>query len=69
MLIKDLELMEKIVRKHNNLSWIGWDVVDRKRSDSGKTSVDGVRVHDKWYLQRVYRLNKKGWDIPNKYRV
>lgn len=69
MLIKDLDLMEKIVQKHNNLSWIGWDVVDRKRSDSGRTSVDGIRVNEKWYLQRIYRLNKKGWDIPNKYRV
>ena len=69
MLIKDLELMEKIVKKYNNLDWIGWDVVDRKRSDSGRTSVDGVRVNNKWYLQRIYRLNKKGWDIPNKYRV
>lgn len=69
MLIKDLNLMEKIVKKYNNLSWIGWDVVDRKRSDSGRTSVDGVRVDDKWYLQRVYRVDKKGWDIPNKYRL
>lgn len=69
MLIKDLNLMEKIVKKYNNLSWIGWDVVDRKRSDSGRTSVDGIRVNDKWYLQRVYRLDKKGWDIPNKYRL
>lgn len=69
MFIKDLALMEKIVKKYNNLDWIGWDVVDRKRSDSGRTSVDGVRVNDKWYLQRIYRLNNKGWDIPNKYRV
>ena len=60
--------MEKIVKKYNNLDWIGWDVVDRKRSDSGRTSVDGVRINDKWYLQRIYRLDKKGWDIPNKYR-
>lgn len=69
MFIKDLALMEKIVKKYNNLDWIGWDVVDRKRSDAGRTSVDGVRVNDKWYLQRIYRLNNKGWDIPNKYKV
>lgn len=68
MLIKDLNLMEKIVKKNNNLSWIGWNVADRKRSDSARTSVDGVRVDGKWYLQRIYTLNEKGWDIPNKYR-
>lgn len=68
MLIKDLNLMEKIVKKNHNLSWIGWDVADRKRSDSGRTSVDGIRVDGKWYLQRIYKLSEKGWDIPNKYR-
>ena len=68
MLIKDLDTMEKIVKKYNNLSWVGWDVADRKRSESGRTSVDGIRIDDKWYLQRLYRIDKKGWDIPNKYR-
>lgn len=69
MIIKDLGLMEKIVKRHNNLDWVGWDVVDRKRSDAARTSVDGVRVNEKWYLQRTYSLNRNGWDIPNKYRV
>mgnify|MGYP003349429602 CR=1 FL=1 len=68
MIINNLEIMEKIVKKHNNLSWIGWDVVDRKRTDVAKTSPDGVRVKDKWYLQRVYPVTRNGWDIPNKYR-
>lgn len=61
--------MEKIVKKNHNLSWIGWDVADRKRSDLARTSADGVRVGDKWYLQRVYTLTHNGWDIPNKYKA
>lgn len=68
MIIKSLDQMEKIVKQNNNLSWIGWDVVDRKRSESGRTSVDGVRVDGVWYLQRIYPVNRQGWDIPNKYR-
>jgi len=60
--------MEKIVAKNNNLSWVGWDVVDRKRSESGRTSVNGVRVNGLWYLQRIYPVGTNGWDIPNKYR-
>lgn len=68
MIINSLEKMEKIVSKNSNLSWIGWDVVDRKRSESGRTSVSGVRVDGVWYLQRIYAVGKNGWDIPNKYR-
>ena len=68
MIIKSLEKMEKIVKQYPNLSWNGWDVVDRKRSDSGRTSISGVRVNNEWYLQRVYSVTREGWDIPNKYR-
>ena len=69
MIIDKLETMEKIVRKNNNLHWIGWDVAERKRSDIARTSVDGVRVGENWYLQRTYTLNQNGWDIPSKYKV
>jgi hypothetical protein len=68
MIIKNLEQMEKIVSKNSNLSWVGWDVVDRKRSDGARTSLDGVRVNGLWYLQRVYPVTRQGWDIPNKYK-
>ncbi len=67
MIVKSLEQMEKIVRKHKELKWVGWDVVERKRSDLGRTSVNGVRVKDIWYIQKVFTLDRKGWDIPNKY--
>jgi GTP cyclohydrolase FolE2 len=69
MIITNLEKMEKIVSRNRNLSWIGWDIADRKRSDSGRTSVSGVRIKGEWYLQRIYPVTKQGWDIPNKYKV
>jgi len=68
MIIKSLEKMEKIVAKNKNLSWVGWDVVDRKRSESGRTAVSGVRVDGVWYLQRTYPVTANGWDIPYKYK-
>lgn len=67
MIIKSLSHMEQIVKKNKELSWIGWDVVERKRSDIAKTSVSGVRVKDFWYIQKVFAVNRNGWDIPNKY--
>lgn len=69
MIITSLEKMEKIVSKNSNLSWVGWDVVDRKKSESGRTSTSGVRVNGQWYLQRTYPISRNGWDIPNRYKV
>ncbi len=68
MIINDLDRMEKIVARNNNLSWVGWDVADRKRSEAGRTAVNGVRVNGVWYLQRIYQVTRNGWDIPNKYK-
>ena len=69
MVVKNLEQMEKVVAKNHNLSWVGWDVVDRKRSESARTAVNGVRVNGVWYFQRIYPVTRNGWDIPNKYKV
>jgi hypothetical protein len=44
--------MEKIVSKNKELDWVGWDVVERKRSDLARTSPSGVRVKNAWYLQK-----------------
>jgi hypothetical protein len=68
MIVTNLEKMEKIVARNNNLSWLGWDIVDRKKSESGRTAVNGVRVNGVWYVQRIYQVTRNGWDIPNKYR-
>jgi hypothetical protein len=68
MIINSLEKMEKIVSRNSNLSWVGWDVVDLKRSESARTAVNGVRVNGVWYLQRIYPVNRNGWDIPYKYK-
>ena len=68
MEIKDLDLMEKIVKKYKNLSWIGWDVVDRRPTQAGRTAINGVRVGSQWYVQTTYPVTTKGWDIPNKYK-
>jgi len=68
MIVNKLEAMERIVKKNKNLKWDGWDVLDLKKSDLARTSVNGVRINDEWFLRKVYKLDTKGWDIPNKYR-
>lgn len=68
MLVNKLETMEAIVKKNKNLIWRGWDVIDLKKSETARTSPNGIRINNEWYLHRVYALNTNGWDIPSKYR-
>ena len=68
MIVNKLETMERIVTKNKNLKWNGWDIFDLKKSDLARTSVNGVRIKDEWFLRKVYKLNRNGWDIPNKYK-
>lgn len=68
MIIKSLNTMEKIVAKNNNLLWDGWDVIDLKKSDIAKTSPNGIRVKNEWFLHKIYKPGRNGWEIPNKYR-
>jgi hypothetical protein len=68
MIINKLETMERIVQKNKNLIWDGWNIIDLKKSEIGRTSPNGIRVKNEWYLHRVYEITSKGWDIPNKYR-
>ena len=69
MLVRDLTVMEKIVAKNDNLKWVGWDVLELKRSNLGRTDVNGIRIADQWYIKKDIKLTDKGWEISNKYRM
>ena len=69
MLITDLKVMEKIVSKNDNLRWVGWDVLELKRSNLGRTDINGIRINDQWYIKKDIKLTDKGWEISNKYRM
>jgi hypothetical protein len=68
MIIKSLNIMEKIVSKNKNLVWDGWDILDLKETDMAKTSTKGIRIKEKWYIHKRYSPNRNGWEIPNRYR-
>ena len=61
--------MEKIVSKNDNLKWVGWDVLELKRSNLGRTDINGIRINDQWYIKKDIKLTDKGWEISNKYRM
>ena len=69
MLIADLKVMEKIVAKNDNLKWVGWDVLELKRSNLGRTDINGILINDQWYIKKDIKLTDKGWEISNKYRM
>lgn len=68
MIVNKLEVMEKIVKKNYNLRWDGWNVLDLKKSEMARTSPQGIRINGQWYLHKIYKVDEKGWDIPNKYK-
>jgi hypothetical protein len=69
MIVKSLEVMEKIVAKNYNLHWDGWTVVETKQSDIAKTSINGMRRNGKWFVAKRFVPDRQGWDIPNRYKV
>ena len=69
MIVNTLEAMEKIVLSNRSLDCVGWNVAERKKTDMGRTAVNGVRVNGQWYTQKVFTLERNGWDIPNRYKV
>lgn len=67
MNIKSLEQMENIVNSSNTLFWDGWSVVNRYRSEKGRTSKYGAYIDGKWYMTRRFILEKDGWNIPESF--
>jgi hypothetical protein len=59
--------MEKIVSSSYNLSWDGWTVIERTKSDRARTSKDGVCVNGSWYIQKRFSPDRNGWSIPTRY--
>lgn len=67
MLITDLEQMEEIVNKNNNLSWDGWDVVFLAQDDYAEFLHEGYfdKQANKWYRKTIYSCGSNGWEIPD----
>jgi hypothetical protein len=68
MIIKDLNTMEKIVSKNNSLKWVGWDVLELKKTNLGRTDANGICINNEWYIKKTFSLSRNGWEIPGKYR-
>lgn len=67
MIINNLEQMEKIVAKNKFLKWDGWSVVSFYPSNKARTSKYGAIVDGKWSIVKIFNVDKKGWDIPDKF--
>jgi hypothetical protein len=66
MVIKTIDEMEKFVSKNKGLSWDGWAVVARVKSDKARTSKFGVCVNGIWYVEQRFEPGDSGWIIPEK---
>ena len=68
MIVKELEVMEKIVSKNRDLMWSGWDVLELKKTNLGRTDANGIRIKNNWFIKKTFSPDRNGWDIPNKYQ-
>jgi plasmid maintenance system killer protein len=68
MIIKDLDTMENIVSKNSNLKWVGWDVLELKKTNLGRTDINGIRINNQWYIKKTFSPSRNGWEIPGKYK-
>jgi hypothetical protein len=68
MVVKDLAVMEKIVENNSNLKWDGWNVLELKRSNLGRTDSNGIRINNEWFIKREFEVTRNGWEIPSKYK-
>lgn len=69
MKIPDLDTAETVVSKNPELSWDGWNVVQKTQDDSAQFNVNGVydRITGKWYIKKTYSLDcdEGCWTIPD----
>jgi hypothetical protein len=73
MLIKDLDKMERLVRRQKNLVWDdkspnGYDVIQLVRHPNPAGHVDGRFIKGKWYRTVRIPLTRDGWELPNVHR-
>lgn len=67
MIVKTLEQMEEIVSNNKSLSWDGWTVVDKYKSEKAKTSKYGIYFKGNWYMSKRFEPSRNGWDIPERF--
>jgi phage anti-repressor protein len=56
--------MEQIVKNSKSLSWDGWDVINRYKSEKARTSKYGQHINGRWYMVKRFKPTRNGWDIP-----
>ena len=68
MIVNNLKQMETIVSTNSKLSWDGWDVIELKPSHSAVFQKNGVYKNNTWSIQKTYKPDRNGWDIPDEYK-
>lgn len=65
-MIRELFIMERIVRRSKNLIWDGYDVIQLFKDDNPVIHKDARFVNGKWYRSRTIPLTRDGWVLNGK---
>lgn len=65
MLVNNLDEMEAIISRRNDLEWDGWSVIKYTRSNTAIYSTEGCLKNGLWMKKNVFPLTEDGWYLPN----
>lgn len=62
--INDLDAMEGIVARRNDLEWDGWDVIHYGSKPVSFMKANAVFHKGQWRTSTRYPVNERGWVVP-----
>lgn len=62
--IRDLDVMEDIVAKRNDLGWDGWDVIHYSNKPASFMKANAVFRNGGWHVATRYPVTEDGWNVP-----
>lgn len=64
--IRDLDAMEAIVAKRNDMKWDGWDIIHYRRKAASFMNPSGAFHNGEWHLATRYPITENGWIFPRR---
>ena len=64
VVVKSLDLMERLVQSRYNLIWDGWEVLRIRKHPTAYYYKDGRLINGRWFRTERIKLTREGWIVP-----
>ena len=65
VVVKSLDLMERLVQSRYNLIWDGWEVLRIRKHPTAYYYKDGRLINGRWFRTERIKLTREGWIVPS----